>query len=244
MSFDSELRELGEHLDHPRGHHLVSAMRADLDLAPVQATARRRRHPARWSVLVAAAVVIAAVLAVPATRTVVTDRIGSDATEAVRPAPSVHPDPTLTTGSSPPAISTLDLLAARAAVEIPIRVPDGIGGQPRITVDRRAPGGLVALEYPRFTVVEVAAPAGAAAGEVAGLGPASHVNPVAVRGQPGLWITGTHQEIAYLDRNGTLRRGPTRTTGHVLMWVEGGVTYRVEGFTAQSEATRVANALR
>ena len=243
MTLETELRDLALHLDAPSGDGISAAVRRVLVAGDTAAPASSSRRRARWvPVLAAAAVVV--VLAVAGT-VALTDPFGRDHTEAgPRPVPTT-PRETVPGPSAPaPAVETMDLANARAAVEIPVRVPAGIDVAPRITVDRRAPGGLVALEYPTFAVVAVAAPAGAAAGEVAGLGPESQVRPVAVRGQPGLWITGTHREIAYLDRDGALRQGPTRTSGHVLMWVEDGVTYRVEGFEQQITAMQVATSLQ
>jgi hypothetical protein len=246
MTLETDLRDLGAHLDHPAGDSLVAAMRSELTGAtPPVPLDRDVRAPKRRILAFAAAALLVVLVAIPVAAAVL-DGGGDDARPQARATvPSSSPPVTTpSTAPLPPPVETLALAAARRAVEIPIRMPEGIDVAPRVTVDRRAPGGLVALEYPDFTVVEVAAPAGAAAGEVAGLGPESQVHPVSVRAQPGLWITGTHREIAYLDRDGALRKGPTRTTGHVLMWVEGGVTYRVEGFHDQVAAMSVANSLR
>jgi hypothetical protein len=249
MALETDLRDLGAHLDHPAGAGIAAAVRAELAGAasapiPRERPARSVRVP-RPVLLLAAAALLAFVLAVPVAIAVLgrSEDGGRPQARATVPS-SASPVTSPTTAAPAPPVETLGLAAARTAVQIPIRVPVGIDVAPRVTVDRRAPGGLVALEYPDFTVVEVAAPAGAATGEVAGLGSESQVHPVSVRAQPGLWITGMHREIAYLDRDGTLRKGPTRTTGHVLMWVENGVTYRVEGFHDQIAAMSVANALR
>jgi hypothetical protein len=249
MSLETDLRDLGAHLDHPAGDGIVAAVRAERIATPTPVSApaehRAQRPRRRRILLLAAAAVLVVLLVVPVAVVVLGGRDGVGRPQARATLPSSAPQATSPTSApAPPPVQTLGLAAARDAVQIPIRVPEGIDVPPRVTVDRRAPGGLVALEYPDFTVVEVAAPEGVSAGEVAGLGPESQVHPVSVRAQPGLWITGTHHEIAYLDRDGTLRKGPTRTTGHVLMWVEDGVTYRVEGFHDQVAAMSVADALR
>ena len=122
-------------------------------------------------------------------------------------------------------------------------MPGHVDATPQVTLDSRVPGGLVALEYPSFTLVEVASPPDVAAGLAKLVAPESHVRVVAVRGRPGLWITGTHHQIPYLDRDGTLRRGSSRPTGHVLLWDEGGVTYRVEGFARQAAASEIASSI-
>jgi hypothetical protein len=241
MDLETELRDLGRSLDHPAGDGVVDALRRELaDAGPDEPRSLRPGRVPWWA---AAAAAVVTVLVVGSAWWAL--RGDDGATEATPPPRRSDAAATTTTTTPPPAaLATVDLATARTAVEIPIRVPEGVTVVPRVTLDRRAPGGLVALEYPTFTVVEVAAPAGASAGKIAGLGPESQVRPVAVRDQPGLWITGTHPEISYLDREGTARRGPVRTHGHVLMWVEDGVTYRVEGFHDQDAAMRVANSLR
>jgi hypothetical protein len=253
MSLETDLRDLGAHLDHPAGDGIAAAVRAELAATPTSSPTRvpaPAERPAprprrRRILLLAAAALLVVLLAVPVAVVALGGRDDGGRPQAHATSPSSARQATSPSSApAPPPVEVLGLAAARTAVQIPIRVPAGIDVPPRVTVDRRAPGGLVALEYPDFTVVEVAAPAGVSAGEVAGLGPESQVHPVSVRAQPGLWITGTHREIAYLDRDGTLRKGPTRTTGHVLMWVEDGVTYRVEGFHDQIAAMSVADALR
>ena len=130
---------------------------------------------------------------------------------------------------------------ARTAVQFPIRVPQGLSVPARVLVDRRIDGGLVALQYPAFTLVELPTPANAAVTEVTSADAGSTADPMVVRGQPALWITGT-PEIGYVDRARTLHRAPTRA-GNALVWVEHGVTYRIEGFRYQSSAMAMANAL-
>ncbi len=150
---------------------------------------------------------------------------------------------TVTSGPPAPEVELLDLATARTRVDFPIRVPAGADQPPQVTVDHRVPGGLVSLDYPAFRLVEVASPSDVT-GELAKLVPAtSRVRVVSVGDRPGLWITGTHHEIAYFDRDGALRYEPSRPTGHVLLWDEDGVTYRVEGFLRQASADDVARSI-
>ena len=69
------------------------------------------------------------------------------------------------------------------------------------------------------------------------------VHVMSVRGRPALWITGNHDAIPYFDRDGTLRTGVPRPTGHVLLWEEHGVTYRIEGFEHESSAAQMATSI-
>ncbi len=212
------------------------------------ARSRRLRRPLVTVVASVAAVVLVAV-AIPPSRDAVLDALGvgsgsngSGATEhsAVR---RPHPAPPPTTVPLP-AVLSLDLASARAAVGFPIGVPGPAGVVPtKVVIDRRVPGGLVVLEYPAFNVVEVASPPNAAADLAPTIAAERDVRIMSVRGRPALWITGTHQEIPYLDRDGILRRGVTRATGHVLLWEENGVTYRVEGFDNEASARAMATSI-
>ena len=250
IDLELQLRDLGSHLDHPSGDGIADVLRARF-ANPIAPTTHARWSPRRSVVAALAAVAAVAVLAValPPSRDALADLFGIGAVEIRRddhvaqPRPTTHAPPT-TVAPTNPAVVHVDLATARTSVEFPIKVPTRAGGQPtRVTVDHRVPGGLVTLDYPEFSVVEVASPPEAGPTLAKVLGPGSHVRGATVRGQPGLWITGTHHEIAYLDRDGNIRRGTARPTGHVLLWEEGGVTYRVEGFPTQTSATALATSI-
>jgi hypothetical protein len=61
-----------------------------------------------------------------------------------------------------------------------------------------------------------------------------------VNGREALWLVGAH---SLLLRNGeTAYR--TLVTGNVLLWTEGGFTYRLETDRTLEEAVRIAESLR
>lgn len=246
IDLERELHDLGEHLDHPDGAQIVRQLRTRLSTTTTGARTRSQR-PRRRAVATAVASIAAVLLvavAIPPSRDAIADLLNLGSHEVGRPdRVAVPPHGPTVTSSLPPRISSRSLESARQAVDFPIRVPGGVAATPQVTVDSGVPGGLVALEYPSFTLVEVASPPDVAAHLAKLVAPPSHVRVVAVRGRPGLWITGTHHEIPYLDRNGTLRRASSRPTGHVLLWDEGGVTYRVEGFTHQAAASQIASSI-
>jgi hypothetical protein len=193
----------------------------------------------------AAAAVLLLAVSLPASRQAIAEVFGLDssAEQPDRGAVPHHHDSTVTSGPPAPEIELLDLESARRAVDFPIRVPAGIEPAPQVTVDHRVPGGLVSLTYPEFRLVEVASPPDVTAELAELLPPTSRVRVVSVRDRPGLWITGTHHEIAYRDREGVLRHEPSRATGHVLLWEEDGVTFRVEGFEQQASAHGIARSM-
>jgi hypothetical protein len=137
------------------------------------------------------------------------------------------------------------LAEARKVVQFTIATPrdPSVGALSSVVVDRRVSGGLVALGYARFTLIEVTAYAAdpEPVGKV--IDPAARVDRVIVNGSPGLWIAGAH-EIAYLDRTGKFKTDTVRRSGSVLLWAQAGVTYRIEGFSALADAQRVAASIR
>jgi hypothetical protein len=66
------------------------------------------------------------------------------------------------------------------------------------------------------------------------------IKPATVNGRPAIWGEGPHLLIT---RSGdiTLRR---LVDGHVLIWTEGAITYRLETALPESEAIRIAESLR
>ena len=74
------------------------------------------------------------------------------------------------------------------------------------------PGGLVALSYEHFTLVEVASAPDQPPPLGKQIGPTTHVENVTVNDRPGLWITGPH-DIGYIDRTGEFQIDTVRRCG-------------------------------
>lgn len=259
---ETALTDLAEHLDAPDGVDLAARVRADIVAAedrPVRLVPRDERRRAWMLAAAAVAIVLLGLVALPATRTAIAGWLGIGAVEirhAPVPAPGSTPEtrPTGSTpvpGSVPPAGTDAvsrpeDAVAdAQARVGFPIRVPtDPAAGSPTaVAVDERPSGGLVALTYPWFTVVEIASsddqpPIGKT------LGAGTTLEPATVDGHPGFWISGDPHEIAYLDRDGSFQIDTVRRSGNVLLWVEGGVTYRIEGPISRGDAEQIAVSMR
>lgn len=235
---DLEVRlvELGGRLDHPDGDGLLERVRTQIDgQCPTSTVARHGRVVRRVLVGAAAAVLIAAI-SLPASRTAIADFFRVDGVElrAARDRPKATPSST----TLPPLNS---IAAAQQRVDFTVRSANGLG-TPAVTVDPEVPGGLVTLDYPGYRIVEFAAPSdGAVMAKF--LDPKTHVTRTEVRTNPGYWITGTHHQMAYLDRDHQVRTATMQTTGHVLLWSEDGVTIRVEGPETLAQAQSVAASL-
>ena len=238
---DLEVRlvELGGALDHPDGDALLDRVREDIrDTAP----ARVRRWPARLAA--AAAVVVLLVAALPSSRDAIANffRVDGVQLRSARERPHVHPSSTPSTTvlrTSPAALTVAD---AQRSVDFTIVVPDD-AARPTVTVDPAVPGGLVTLDYPGYRITEFSAPPGEAP-LAKFVDRRTKVAPTTVRGADGYWITGTHHDLAILDRDNRIRPSTIRTTGHVLLWNERDVTIRIEGphtlATAQAVAASIS----
>ena len=257
INLEHALTDLGEHLDYPVAEDAAADLRRRLT-TPGPAHARTHIHrghrsPRSRALLVAAAVLVilaTGVVAIAPARHAVADWLGIGAVEirrSDRPLPGRpprHPVPGAT-GATATADAAARLVAARKAASFPIATPSftSAGSLSRVDVDHRVPGGLVALTYARFTVVEIATDPTQPPPLYKLLTSQTRAQPVTVNGQPGLWIAGAHK-IGYVDRKGGYGTDTVRRSGPVLLWQRGGVTYRIEGLHSLVAAQAVAATLR
>lgn len=68
----------------------------------------------------------------------------------------------------------------------------------------------------------------------------STVESVRVNGAPGLWIAGGQHTLRYYDRELGIRSQTVLIHGNVLLWLEGGLTLRLEGEISKAKALSVA----
>jgi len=150
-------------------------------------------------------------------------------------------NPASSTPSTTRALATTTVADAQRSVDFTIVVPED-ATRPTVTVDPAVPGGLVTLDYPSYRITEFSAPAGEAP-FAKFVDRRTRVAPTTVRGADGYWITGTHHELAILDRDNQIRPSTIRTTGHVLLWNERNVTIRIEGPHTLAAAQAVARSI-
>ncbi len=233
-----QLVELGGRLDHPEGEDVVARAHVEIEreAATPLAGRRSRRHTARRVLVGAAAATVLIAVSLPASRTAIANFFRVEGVE-LRSARDRPARPASTT-----TLPRLDSIAvAQARVAFTLRVPRS-PTPPTVTVDPEVPGGLVTLDYPDYRIVEFAAPPdGAVMAKF--VDPRTRVTATHVGTAGGYWITGTHHEIAYLDRDNHVRTETMHTTGHVLTWSEDGVTIRVEGPETLGRAQAIAASL-
>ena len=216
IELERALFDVAEHLDHPAGDDMAEVVRRRL-ATPVR-IADRGTNRSRSLLAVAAVfiVIVAAALAIPPARHAIADWLGIGAIEVRRSdGPTVSTGPSARTVPGSPGVTSPDdsspgdvaaprnLADAAELVEFTIATlhDPSVGTLARIEVDRRPQGGLVVLDYGRFTLVEVAANPDIIAKLIDRTATVEHVT---VDGEPGLWITGAH-EIAYQTRSGSAR---------------------------------------
>jgi hypothetical protein len=244
IDLEAALVDLGEHLDHPAGEQLAVAVR------------HRLGRPDRSRSLVAVAAVfvliVAAALAVPPARHAIADWLGIGAIEVRRsdgPLPREGAGDRTVPGSPDGTTRDIDaprrLAEARRAVDFVIATPHrpSAGALQSVDVDHTVPGGLVALGYPRFTLVEVTAGDSGPRSIAKFIDSRARVDYVTVDGSPGLWIRGAHV-IVFFDREGEVVTDSVRRSGPVLIWERRGVTLRIEGFDSLAAAQEVAVSVR
>jgi hypothetical protein len=76
------------------------------------------------------------------------------------------------------------------------------------------------------------------------VGDKTHVEPVRVAGEPGLWVEGPPHTLTYFSRSGEFRQRTVKIRGNVLLWTNGPVTVRLEGRITKAQALRAARQIR
>jgi hypothetical protein len=72
---------------------------------------------------------------------------------------------------------------------------------------------------------------------------ATVIDPVEVRGKPGLWLEGTPHVLTWMDRETGYQERPILIRGNVLLWVHGDLTLRLEGRLTKRQALELARSI-
>lgn len=252
--WESQLQETARSFSYPPTPNIAGAVGGRI--------ARRRTGPAsrRRAILAlaAVAVLIVGLLLVPPVRAGILEvlRIGAVRINLVDP--TATPPPTVAPTRSQPTItprptplsSILDLegettlAAAQARVDFPIRLPSypaDLGAPDKVFVQDF--GGPVLIfvwlddqqpDQVRLSMYQFSP------GPYAEKTRPQVIKSTTVNGRPAIWGEGEHLLITRSGRD-VMRR---LVDGHVLVWTEGEITYRLETALSETEAIRVAESLR
>jgi hypothetical protein len=239
----SALDSLRRSLDAIPAGDVVSDVRAAID---AEAQRRRKRRRRGAGVAVAA---IASTLLVPGVRTAVAHRFGIGGVNVHRTTPE---ETVPAVGASFDLGRQVDLEEVRSAVDYTLRIPSS-PDLPRPTAYLRD-NGIVSLVYPSSPTLP------ASAGTDVGLiitqftgdsrdimekfldsGP--NVRQVTVNDQHALWITGGDHYVFFVNQDNGVVDVPGHVAGNTLLWVDGGVTVRLEANISQAEAVRIAESM-
>jgi len=224
---ETALRQLGGELDFPQTPDLASAIRRRLERpAPLW------RRPVAIVLAVLMVAAIAAVLAVPQSRSAILDWLGLRHVSVVRveKLPVVPANGGLGLGHR----ITLDEAKRRAPW---LLLPDG--DPDSVWVNESIPGGKVSLvwgtpSHVRLLLTELS---GRAYIEKI-IDGGTEVERVKI-GTAGAWFQGPHV-VMFQDRDGRFHDTQARLARNTLVWQQGGVTLRLEGGLSKAEALRIA----
>ena len=251
---ETALKDIGQRLDYPLPVAMASAVRARLRTPRASGWGRSRLAFAPAFVTLALLAVVVA-LASPdarATAQVFLHLRGID----------IFPVPTVPASLPPLRITftgertTLD--AARSRLRFVPRVPSApeFGAPDDVFVETVGTSDRLTLVYRQRAGIPVSPDAGVSAlvVEVRGTldealfakatGPGTRVEPVNVNGATGYWLEGAPHLFFYRDPSGNVVNDTLRLAGNTLVWVQDGVTIRLEAQVAKSDALRLASTFR
>lgn len=224
---ETALQQLGRDVEFPPTPDLASAIRGRLERPP-----RFWRRPVAIALAVVTVAAIAAVFAVPQSRSAILDWLGLSNVSVVRveKLPVVPANGRLDLGQQ----VTLDEAKRRAPW---LRLPEG--DPDSVWLNETLPGGKVSLVWGtpsrvRLLLTEVT---GRAYIEkvIAGDTQAERVE----IGDAGAWFQGPHV-VMFRDRDGRFHDSQARLARNTLVWQLGDITLRLEGALSKAEALRIA----
>ena len=241
LDLERALYDLGVDVAFPTTPDIAVAVMLDLPEQRPPATARvRDRH--RWVVFAVAAGVVAIVLlGLPGPRAAIADLLGIGAVRLT----IVDSLPQAEVVADPPG-AEFSLADARTAIDFPIAT---LEAEPvTVFVDRSVPGGMVTLVYDTdagvrsLTVMQIE---GSTDGGLIQklLGPTTNVAIVETDEGPAYWIEGGPHVVMFFDRNGNLHEDESRLAENTLVYVNDGVTVRIEGAITLDQALSLAHEL-
>lgn len=253
---DGQLQRVASGFAYPPTPDLAGAERRRLARqgASQQSVARLRLRPS-WGLAIASSVLLfAALLAVPEVQAFVRQlfSIGSVRVVVATPTTGMPATPEASATPARPLNLVGETTLSIAKVEFPHPImlpayPADIGWPDRVFIqDVNSPALILAWTEPdrndqaRMVLYEISGPAD---GEKV-VADTRLIEETTVNGKPAAWLTGSHW-LQFYDTSGMVRPASRRLVdGNVLLWEDGGITYRLESDLSIDEAVRVAESLR
>ena len=251
---EAALREIGERLDYPRPVAMASAVRARLR-EPRLSTRRRFGFAFAPALVTFALLAFVITLASPDARSAAGEFLHLRGIDIFR-VPSVPATLPPLQIAFPGERTTLD--DARRRVRFPARVPAApeLGAPDDVFVETIGTTDRLTLVYRQRPGIAVSAAAGVSALVVEArgtidealftkaAGPGTRVEPVNVNGAVGYWLEGAPHQFFYRDAAGNVVPDTLRLAGNTLVWVQDGVTIRLEAQVSKVDALRLASTFR
>jgi len=241
----SALADLGDHVAYPTSRDLSATV---VERLRTDAHVPQQRHRVR-AFAVAAAILVIALLALPAPRHAVAEWLGITGVRVVR-VPSIPAD----TGTTLRLGREVSIDEARAAAPFTLMAPSGIGDPTKAYTGEPAAGAVSLVWPPTDRLPQVhAAAVGLLLTEMPGsveqpllekrLGPNASLELVTVGGAPGYWFEGGQHALIYLGPDGSGREDTTRLASNTLLWSRDGVVFRMESSLDRESAVELASHL-
>ena len=233
---DATLVALGRQLAYPRPVATAAAVRARIAARP-RAIAWWRRWAIAPALLTAVLLALVVAFGLPGVRAAAQEffRIGGI---DIFPVPSLspRPSPSGSPGGVVPPGERVSLAEAQRRVDFAVREPSALGAPDAVYVDSAR---HVTLAYPSALVVEFRAVVDAGFfGKI--IGPDTTLENVTVNGSPGYWLQGAPHFFFYRTADGLIQQETLRLAGNTLIWVQDGVTLRLEAPVSREMAVRIA----
>jgi hypothetical protein len=239
---EARLVALGQDVEWPPGPDLRPAVRDRIAAPPPRSLLHRRR--ALVAVLAALAVAIGVAFAVPGARTAILDffGVGGVRIERVPSTPAVPGGGDLGLGTP----MTLDEARRRAAYDVVL--PSTLPEPQDVYFSAALPGGQVGVVYVgtgggRGRILFTEFRANGVDYIQKSAGPDVRIEPVAIDGGRGYWLSGEPHLLLYRAPDGSVREDTIRLAGNVLVWQRGSLTLRLEGVETKAEAVRIARSV-
>jgi hypothetical protein len=249
---ETTLREIGQRLDYPQPTAMANAVRARLR-EPRRAERRGFGFAPAFITLGLLAIVIT--LGSPDVRGAAGEFLHLRGIDIFR-VPSVPATLPPLQFSVAGERTTLD--AARQRIRFTPRVGASadLGAPDDVFVETVGTTDRLTLVYRQRSGIPVSASAGVSALVVEArgtvdealfakaAGPGTRVEPVSVNGGQGFWLEGAPHVFFYRDASGNIVNDTLRLAGNTLVWVQDGVTIRLEAQVAKERALQIAATFR